>query len=52
MTAPLTVGVLGARGWMGCVISDAINAAPDLFLVAGVGSGDSRDILASPPLSR
>ena len=43
--APITVGVVGARGRMGREVSKAIDAAPDLTLVAGIGSGDPRDSL-------
>jgi 4-hydroxy-tetrahydrodipicolinate reductase len=43
--APITVGVLGARGRMGREVCNAIDAAPELTLVGGVSSGDSRDVL-------
>lgn len=37
------VAVLGARGRMGSVTCDAVEGAPDLELVARVGSGDALD---------
>lgn len=40
MTEPLRVGVLGARGRMGQQVCKAIDAAPDLDLVAMVDAGD------------
>ena len=39
------VGVLGARGRMGSAACRAVDAAPDLDLVAALGSGDSLDQL-------
>ena len=45
--AQITVGVLGARGRMGREVCTAVDAAPDLTLVGGVGSGDSRDVLSA-----
>lgn len=45
--APVAVGVLGASGRMGREVCRSIDAAPDLTLVAGVGSGDPRDGLAA-----
>jgi 4-hydroxy-tetrahydrodipicolinate reductase len=43
----LAVGVLGARGKMGRVVCEAIRAAPDLALVAELGTADPRDALAA-----
>jgi 4-hydroxy-tetrahydrodipicolinate reductase len=40
MTEPLRVGVLGARGRMGQQVCKAVDAAPDLDLVAMVDAGD------------
>jgi 4-hydroxy-tetrahydrodipicolinate reductase len=40
MTEPIRVGVLGARGQMGQQVCAAIDAAPDLDLVAMVDVGD------------
>ncbi|MCW2497454.1 4-hydroxy-tetrahydrodipicolinate reductase [Jatrophihabitans sp.] len=40
MTEPLRVGVLGARGRMGQEVCAAVDAAPDLDLVAMVDAGD------------
>lgn len=40
MNEPIRVGVLGARGRMGQQVSRAIDAAPDLDLVAMVDAGD------------
>ena len=40
MTEPLRVGVLGARGRMGQEVCKAVDAAPDLDLVAMVDAGD------------
>jgi 4-hydroxy-tetrahydrodipicolinate reductase len=40
MNEPTRVGVLGARGWMGQQVCKAIDAAPDLDLVAMVDAGD------------
>jgi 4-hydroxy-tetrahydrodipicolinate reductase len=40
MTEPIRVGVLGARGRMGQQVCKAIDAAPDLELVAMVDAGD------------
>lgn len=37
---PLRVGVLGARGRMGIEVCKAVNAAPDMELVAMVDAGD------------
>jgi 4-hydroxy-tetrahydrodipicolinate reductase len=39
------VGVLGARGKMGSQVCAAVEAAPDLELVAGVDAGDDREPL-------
>ena len=39
------VGVLGARGKMGAQVCAAVEAAPDLELVAGVDAGDDREPL-------
>ena len=41
----LKVGVLGARGKMGAQVCAAVEAAPDLVLVAGVDAGDDREPL-------
>ncbi len=41
----ITVGVLGARGRMGATVCDAVNADPDLELVAAVDVGDDLDPL-------
>ncbi|MGN6610067.1 MAG: 4-hydroxy-tetrahydrodipicolinate reductase [Jatrophihabitans sp.] len=40
VTEPLRVGVLGARGRMGQQVCKAVDAAPDLELVAMVDAGD------------
>lgn len=40
MSEPLRVGVLGARGRMGAQVCRAVDAAPDLDLVAMVDAGD------------
>ena len=40
MTEPIRVGVLGARGRMGQQVCRAVDAAPDLDLVAMVEAGD------------
>ena len=40
MTEPIRVGVLGARGRMGQTVCQAVDAAPDLDLVAMVDTGD------------
>jgi 4-hydroxy-tetrahydrodipicolinate reductase len=40
MTEPIRVGVLGARGRMGQQVCRAVDAAPDLHLVAMVDAGD------------
>src|ERR1700753_3863386 len=40
VTEPLRVGVLGARGRMGQQVCKAVDAAPDLDLVAMVDAGD------------
>jgi 4-hydroxy-tetrahydrodipicolinate reductase len=40
MTEPIRVGVLGARGRMGQQVCRAVDAAPDLDLVAMVDAGD------------
>ena len=40
MTEPIRVGVLGARGRMGQQVCKAVDAAPDLELVAMVDAGD------------
>ncbi|MDR1998949.1 MAG: 4-hydroxy-tetrahydrodipicolinate reductase [Frankiaceae bacterium] len=42
MGEPLRVGVLGARGRMGALISAAVDEAPDMDLVAMVDIGDWR----------
>jgi 4-hydroxy-tetrahydrodipicolinate reductase len=41
----IKVGVLGARGKMGAQVCAAVEAAPDLELVAGVDAGDDREPL-------
>ena len=43
----ITVGVLGARGRMGSEVVTAVNAAPDLELVAALDLGDSLDALVA-----
>src|SRR3954453_5776568 len=40
MSEPIRVGVLGARGRMGQQVCKAVDAAPDLELVAMVDAGD------------
>ena len=40
MIEPIRVGVLGARGRMGQQVCRAVDAAPDLDLVAMVDAGD------------
>lgn len=47
MTDLLPVAVLGARGRMGSEAVRAVEAAPDLDLVAALGSSDSLDVLVS-----
>ncbi|HEY5857096.1 MAG TPA: 4-hydroxy-tetrahydrodipicolinate reductase [Aldersonia sp.] len=48
MTATsIRVGVLGARGRVGSTICDAVRAAADLDLVAGVDQGDPLDTFVS-----
>ena len=44
---PIKVGVLGARGRMGTEVVKAVNAAPDMTVVATVNSGDDRSALTS-----
>ena len=41
----IKVGVLGARGKMGAQVCAAVDAVPDLELVAGVDAGDDREPL-------
>lgn len=43
LSAPLPVAVLGANGRMGAEAVKAIEAAPDMKLVAALGRGDSLD---------
>lgn len=43
----IKVGVLGARGRMGSEVVTAVNAAPDLELVAALDLGDSLDALVT-----
>ncbi|WP_283134346.1 4-hydroxy-tetrahydrodipicolinate reductase [Rhizohabitans arisaemae] len=43
----IRVGVLGARGRMGAEVCRAVEAAPDMELVAQVDAGDAREPLAS-----
>src|SRR4051794_17723340 len=43
----MTVGVLGARGKVGSEVCRAVEAAPDLELVAEVDAGDEIDALVS-----
>ena len=43
----IRVGVLGARGRMGSEVVTAVNAAPDLELVAALDLGDSLDALVT-----
>lgn len=47
MTEQLAVAVLGASGRMGSEAVKAIDAAPDLSLVAALGRGDSLDTIAA-----
>ena len=47
MTAALKVGVLGSRGKVGTVICAAVDAAPDLELVAAIDAGDPLDTLVT-----
>ena len=47
MTEQLAVAVLGAAGRMGSEAVKAVEAAPDLKLVAALGRGDSLDTLVS-----
>jgi 4-hydroxy-tetrahydrodipicolinate reductase len=42
----IKVGVLGARGRVGSEVCRAVERAPDLKLMAGLGSGDALDSLA------
>jgi len=41
----MRVGVMGAKGRMGSTVCDAVEAAPDLELVAGVDVGEDREPL-------
>ncbi|MFC8849334.1 MULTISPECIES: 4-hydroxy-tetrahydrodipicolinate reductase [unclassified Micromonospora] len=43
---PIRVGVLGARGRMGVEVCGAVDAAPDLELVAAIDQGDARSAAA------
>lgn len=43
----LKVGVMGAKGRMGATVCEAVDAADDLELVAGVDAGDALDALAA-----
>jgi 4-hydroxy-tetrahydrodipicolinate reductase len=43
----IKVGVLGARGRVGAEVCRAVEAADDLELVAGIGSGDALDPLGA-----
>jgi len=45
VSEPLRVGVIGARGRMGTEAVKAIEAAPDLELVAAIGSADKLEAL-------
>ncbi|MCM3884848.1 4-hydroxy-tetrahydrodipicolinate reductase [Frankia sp. R82] len=45
MSERLAVGVLGARGRMGATVCAAVEAAPDLDLVATVDAGEDREPL-------
>ena len=45
MTVPLRVAVIGARGRIGSEACRAVEAAPDLELVAGLGRGDKLETL-------
>jgi len=47
MTEQLAVAVLGANGRMGAEAVKAVEAAPDMKLVAALGRGDSLDTLLS-----
>ena len=47
MTEQLAVAVLGAGGRMGSEAVKAVEAAPDLKLVAALGRGDSLETLVS-----
>ncbi|WP_261575147.1 4-hydroxy-tetrahydrodipicolinate reductase [Frankia gtarii] len=47
MSEQLTVGVLGAGGRMGSTVCAAVDAAPDLALVAALDAGDDRAALAA-----
>ncbi|SNY14796.1 4-hydroxy-tetrahydrodipicolinate reductase [Paractinoplanes atraurantiacus] len=47
MTEPIRVGVLGAKGRMGSEACKAVEAAPDLELVAALGRGDDLEAAAS-----
>ncbi|MCK9922437.1 4-hydroxy-tetrahydrodipicolinate reductase [Frankia sp. AgPm24] len=47
MSDRLAVGVLGARGRMGATVCAAVEAAPDLDLVAAVGTGEQREPLCA-----
>jgi 4-hydroxy-tetrahydrodipicolinate reductase len=47
VTDALKVGVLGSRGRVGTVICAAVDAAPDLELVAAVDAGDPLDALVA-----
>ena len=44
-SSPIRVGVLGANGRLGKSICEAVEAAPDLVLVAKIGRSDSLDQL-------
>jgi 4-hydroxy-tetrahydrodipicolinate reductase len=45
--APIKVGVIGAQGRMGSEVCAAVEAAPDLELVAAVDVGDSLDAIVT-----
>ncbi|MCK9896737.1 4-hydroxy-tetrahydrodipicolinate reductase [Frankia sp. AgB32] len=47
MSERLAVGVLGARGRMGATVCAAVEAAPDLALVAALDAGEDRGPLAA-----
>ncbi|WP_255657686.1 4-hydroxy-tetrahydrodipicolinate reductase [Actinoplanes sp. L3-i22] len=46
LAEPLRVGVLGARGRMGLEVCKAVDAAPDLDLIATINSGDALETAA------
>ncbi|MEC9129276.1 MAG: 4-hydroxy-tetrahydrodipicolinate reductase, partial [Actinomycetota bacterium] len=46
-SAPLRVGVTGARGRMGAAVGENVSAAPGMELAAAIDIGDSLDELVA-----